>query len=146
MTTGARIAEDLLAQAEEFGLVSPSAIEREIFRATGFVTALPAETIVALGGGDVPNFLDSALDLIGDIIDPFAPGGAGSQLRPSAFGGDVSRQNAARRAAGLPPIATRRGRRRTALTTGDLRIMNEIAATVGKEAAKVFIAQRVRRG
>lgn len=91
------------------------------------------------------GFLDTAFDLLGDFIDPFAPGGAGSELRPTAFGGDVTRQNRARRAAGLPPIAGRR-RRRTALTTGDLRIMHEIATSISKKAAETFIAQRVRRG
>jgi len=92
------------------------------------------------------GFIDSALDLLGDLVDPFLPGGAGSQLRPTAFGGDVARQNQARKAAGLPLLTTGRRRRRTALTTGDLRIMHEIATSIGKKAAETFIAQRVRRG
>lgn len=100
---------------------------------------------LVLGGASL-GFLDSALNLIGDLVDPFVPGGAGSELRPTAFGGDVARQNVARRAAGLPPITTGRRRRRTALTTGDLRIMHEIATSISKKAAETFIAQRVRRG
>jgi len=111
---------------------------------------LPAATNIGVGfvgGAAVPNFLDSAVNLLGDLLDPILPGGAGSELRPTAFGGDVTRQNAARRAAGLPLISTgRRRRRRKALTDSDMRIMNEIAASVSKKAAEVFISSRVRRG
>jgi len=104
---------------------------------------VPAATGI-IGGASL-SFLDEAVDLIGNLLDPFLPGGAGSQLRPTAFGGDVTRQNAARRAAGLPTISTGRRRRRTALTSGDLRIMHEIATSIGKTAANTFIQQRVRR-
>jgi len=146
VTTGGRVAEDVLDKLEEFGLVSPSEIERAIFRATGTAVTLPVETALALGGLVVPNFLDSALDLIGDILDPVLPGGAGSELRATAFGGDRKRQNAARRAAGLPPLPGGRRRRKVALTAGDMRIMHEIATSIGKTAANSFIQQRVRRG
>lgn len=123
---------ELIGEAfEEFGDISPSAV---------------AAAIAAIEGGVVPNFVDSALDLLGDIVDPFLPGGAGSELRPTAFGGDVSRQNRARAAAGLPLISTGRRRRRKALTDSDMRIIAEISSGVSKKAAELFIAQRVRRG
>jgi len=90
----------------------------------------------------VPNFLDSALDLLGDIVDPFFPGGAGSELRGGAFGGDITRQNRARRAAGLPPIAGARRRRRKALTADDIRTALVIASAISKKAAENFILSR----
>lgn len=99
-------------------------------------------TMVA-GGTLVPNFLDSALDMLGDLADPFLPGGAGSELRATAFGGDVRRQNVARQAAGLPLISTgSRRRRRKALTADDIRIALVIASAISKKAAENFILSR----
>ena len=106
----------------------------------------PSPAVIGGIGGSVAfGFLDSALDLLGDLADPFLPGGAGSELRATAFGGDIARQNMARKAAGLPPIPTRRRRRRVALTAGDLSIMAFIATTISKKAAEAFVLQRVRR-
>ena len=94
----------------------------------------------------MPNFLDSALDLLGDLGDPFLPGGAGSELRATAFGGDVARQNAARRAAGLPPISGGRRRRRKALTADDIKTALIISSAISKKAAENFILSRTRGG
>lgn len=88
------------------------------------------------------DFIHSALDLLGDVVDPIFPGGAGSELRATAFGGDVSRQNRARRAAGLPPISTGRRRRRKALTADDIRTALVIASAISKKAAENFILSR----
>jgi len=115
-----------------------------------FEEILPAATnrLVIAGGPTVGlqdiGFLDSALDLLGDLADPFFPGGAGSELRTSAFGGDVARQNAARRRAGLPPISTGRRRRRKALTNDDVKLALTIASAISKKAAENFILTRTR--
>jgi len=116
----------LLTGAEEFGLVSASA----------FSAAAAAEGVAQVA------FFDDAISLLGDIVDPFLPGGAGSELRSTAFGGDVTRQNRARRAAGLPPIATGRRRRRKALTADDIRTALVIASAISKKAAENFILSR----
>lgn len=111
---------------------------------------LPVATnAIILGGGILQagsvGFLDSALDLIGDLLDPFVPGGAGSELRTGAFGGDVKRQNIARKAAGLPPLSGgRRARRRKALTDNDIKLMLTIASSVSKKAAENFMIVRTR--
>lgn len=108
--------------------------------------AAAGSTRATLSGPVVGNlgFLDSALDLIGDIFDPFVPGGAGSELRTGAFGGDVARQNAARRRAGLPAISTGRRRRRKALTNDDVKLALTIASAISKKAAENFILTRTR--
>jgi len=90
------------------------------------------------------NFIDSALDLIGDLLDPFVPGGAGSELRHTAFGGDRAKQNAARRAAGLPELPGGRRRRRKALTNDDVKLALTIASAISKKAAENFILTRTR--
>ena len=91
------------------------------------------------------GFLDSAIDLLGDIIDPFFPGGAGSETRATAFGGDRARVNAARKAAGLPALpGGRRARRRKALTDNDIKLMLTIASSVSKKAAENFMIVRTR--
>ena len=91
------------------------------------------------------GFLDSAIDLLGDILDPFFPGGAGSELRPTAFGGDIKKQNVARLAAGLPPLPTgARRRRRKALTNDDVKLALTIASAISKKAAENFILTRTR--
>ncbi len=103
-----------------------------------------ATSSLVLGGGSAVGFLDSALDLIGDLIDPFAPGGAGSELRTGAFQGDVARQNIARKRAGLPPLPTGRRRRRQALTNDDIKLALTIASAISKKAAENFILTRTR--
>ena len=112
-----------------------------------FAEFLPAATsALVLGGGveGVPNFIDSALDLIGDLFDPFVPGGAGSELRSSAFGGDRAAQNRARARAGLPPIEGGRRRRRKSLTNDDIKLALTIASAISKKAAENFILTRTR--
>jgi len=102
---------------------------------------------LVLGGGPTVadiGFLDSALDLLGDVIDPFFPGGAGSELRATAFGGDLAKQNAARRRAGLPPLPGGRRRRRKALTNDDVKLALTIASAISKKAAENFILTRTR--
>lgn len=110
---------------------------------------IPAATNIGVafaGGAAVPNFLDSAFDLIGDILDPFVPGGKGSELRPGAFGGDRAKQNRARAAAGLPPLSGGRRRRRKALTDSDMAQAAQISSMISKKAAENFILRRTRSG
>ena len=97
------------------------------------------------GGIALPGFLDSALNLIGDVFDPFLPGGAGSDVRATSSSVTLAQINQQRKAAGLPTFRVRR-RRKVALTASDLQIMAMISTTISKEAAKMFIAQRTRRG
>jgi len=114
-----------------------------------FEEFLPAATNrLVLGGGpgvaDI-GFLDSALDLLGDIVDPFFPGGAGSETRATAFGGDVAKINVARKRAGLPALpGTTRRRRRKALTNDDIKLALTIASAISKKAAENFILTRTR--
>jgi len=118
-----------------------------------FEEFLPAATSSLVLGGGPSNlntgvglgFLDSAIDLLGDLVDPFIPGGAGSETRLTAFGGDVTKINAARRRAGLPPVpGSRRARRRKALTDNDIKLMLTIASSVSKKAAENFMIVRTR--
>lgn len=102
-------------------------------------------TSLTAGGVVLPGFLDSAINLIGDVFDPFLPGGAGSELRATSSTVTLRQINEQRKAAGLPPFRVRR-RRKVALTASDLQIMAMISTTISKEAAKMFIAQRTRRG
>ena len=137
---------DILQEFEEFGDISESALGVAL-TAAGAGTDIAGLAGEVIRSGNVPNFIDFALDVAGDILDPFFPGGAGSELRATSSTVSVARINAARRAAGLPPLpgGAGRSRRRVALTTGDLRIMHEIASSISKKAAETFIAQRVRR-
>lgn len=82
------------------------------------------------GGG----WLGSALDLIGDVIDPFLPGFAGSEGRPTSSTVTLADINAQRKAAGLPPLRHRH-RRKRALSHSDKADIAFIAATVSKKAA-----------
>lgn len=117
----------------------------------GLQTAEQARTAAAFaikleseGPEVVANFIDSALDLIGDIFDPFLPGGAGADLRASAgLPGAGPRASAARRLAGLNGGGRRR-RRRVALTNNDIRLMLTIASSVSKKAAENFMIVRTR--
>lgn len=83
------------------------------------------------GGG---GWLKSAIDLIGDVVDPFLPGGAGSELRPTSRTVTLASINRARKDAGLPPLSHRH-RRKRALTHSDKADIAFIAATVSKKAA-----------
>lgn len=88
-------------------------------------------------GGKALNWFDSALELIGDIVDPFLPGGAGSELRPTSSTVTSAAINRQRRAAGLPPLIGRR-RRKRALTNSDKADIAFISATLGKPAGRDF--------
>ncbi|KKL53338.1 hypothetical protein LCGC14_2276470, partial [marine sediment metagenome] len=61
---------------------------------------------LALGaaGGVAVDWFSSALALLGDIVDPFLPGFAGSELRATSRKVTISQINAQRAAAGLPPL------------------------------------------
>lgn len=86
------------------------------------------------GGG---GWIGSALSLIGDVIDPFIPGFAGSELRPTSRTVTLEAINQSRRAAGLPPIGTRR-RRKRALTKSDREDIAFISGMLGKPAGRDF--------
>lgn len=83
------------------------------------------------------NWFDSAIELLGDILDPFLPGGAGSELRPTSRKVSLATINAQRSAAGLPPISGRR-RRKRALTKSDREDIGFIAGMISKAAARDF--------
>jgi len=85
----------------------------------------------------VLNWLDSAVQLIGDIVDPFLPGFAGSDVRTTSRTVSLSAINAQRRAAGLAPLGGRR-RRKRALTKSDREDIGFIAGMISKAAARDF--------
>lgn len=87
-------------------------------------------------GGTV-DWLRSALDLIGDIADPFLPGGAGSELRPTSSTVTIAKINEARKAAGLAPLRMRH-RRRRALSKSDREDIAFVAGMLGKPAGRDF--------
>jgi len=96
-----------------------------------------------LGVKTVPNFIDSALDLIGDVLDPFVPGGAGSERRLTANTrgtGQRAIATARQRILGGAP----RRRRRKALTNDDVKLALTIASAISKKAAENFILVRAR--
>lgn len=88
-------------------------------------------------GGSTLNWFDSALELLGDILDPILPGGAGSELRPTSRKVTLAAINKQREAAGLPPIVARR-RRKRALTKSDREDIGFIAGMISKAAARDF--------
>lgn len=83
------------------------------------------------------SWLDSAVDLLGDIVDPFLPGFSGSELRPTSSTVTLASINASRKAAGLPPLGGRR-RRKRALTLSDRADIAFISGTLGKPAGRDF--------
>jgi len=87
-------------------------------------------------GGTV-DWLKSALDLIGNILDPILPGGAGSELRPTSSTVTLAKINAQRRSAGLPPLRMRHRRKRV-LSVADRQDIAFIAGMLGKPAGRDF--------
>lgn len=85
----------------------------------------------------VLSWLDSALELIGDVVDPFLPGFAGSDVRATSRSVTIAQINKQRLAAGLPPLNMRR-RRKRALTKSDREDIAFIAGMLGKPAGKDF--------
>ena len=83
------------------------------------------------------NWLDSAIDLLGDIVDPILPGFAGSDVRATSSTVTLAQINQQRKAAGLPPLAGRR-RRKRALTKSDREDIGFIAGMISKQAARDF--------
>ena len=102
---------------------------------TGIDIGISAIVRKAVGGN--MNWFDSAIELLGDILDPFLPGGAGSELRPTSRKVSLATINAQRSAAGLPPISGRR-RRKRALTKSDREDIGFIAGMISKAAARDF--------
>lgn len=90
-----------------------------------------------IGGKLAGNWFDSALQLLGDIVDPFLPGFAGSDLRPTSSKVTLAAINAQRRSAGLAPLGGRR-RRKRALTKSDREDIGFIAGMISKAAARDF--------
>jgi hypothetical protein len=82
------------------------------------------------------SWFDSAMELLGDIVDPFLPGFAGSELRPTSSKVTLEGINKVRRAAGLPPLGRRR--RRRALTKADREDIAFVAGMLGKPAGRDF--------
>jgi len=98
--------------------------------------------VVGLGianivGGVPLSWLESALRLLGDIVDPFLPGFAGSDVRATSSKVTLAQINSQRAAAGLAPFAGRR-RRKRALTKSDREDIGFIAGMISKAAAKDF--------
>jgi len=91
---------------------------------------------LALEGIAVAGWLDTAIDLIGDVLDPFLPGGAGSELRPTSSTVTLDAINKQRREAGLPTLGRRR--RRRALSKSDKADIAFIAGMLGKPAGRDF--------
>lgn len=83
------------------------------------------------------DWLQSALALLGDIVDPFLPGFAGSELRPTSSKVTLAGINAARRAAGMPPLRVRHRRKRV-LSQADRADIGFIAGMLGKPAGRDF--------
>ena len=83
------------------------------------------------------GWLDTAIELLGDVLDPIFPGGAGSELRPTSSSVTLAKINQSRKEAGLPPISGRR-RRKRALTKSDKEDIAFIAGMLGKPAGKDF--------
>jgi len=92
---------------------------------------------VATGGLTGMDWFNSALALLGDIVDPFLPGFAGSELRATSRTVNLAGINKARAAAGLPPLGGRR-RRKRALTLSDRADIAFISGTLGKPAGRDF--------
>lgn len=86
------------------------------------------------GGG---GWIGSALALIGDVVDPFLPGFAGSELRPTSRTVTIASINASRKAAGLPPLRMRH-RRKRALSKSDREDIAFISGMLGKPAGRDF--------
>jgi len=83
------------------------------------------------------GWFDSALALLGDIVDPFLPGFSGSETRATSRKTSLAVINQQRAAAGLPPLGGRR-RRKRALTLSDRADIAFISGTLGKPAGRDF--------
>lgn len=83
------------------------------------------------------NWFDFALNLLGDIVDPFLPGFAGSETRATSRKTSLAIINQQRAAKGLPPLGGRR-RRKRALTKSDREDIGFIAGMISKAAARDF--------
>jgi len=88
-------------------------------------------------GGTIVGWFDSALALLGDIVDPFLPGFSGSETRSTSRKTTLAIINQQRAAAGLPPLGGRR-RRKRALTKSDREDIGFIAGMISKAAARDF--------
>lgn len=89
-------------------------------------------------GGDIVGWFDSAIALLGDLVDPFLPGFAGSERRATSRKTSLAIINQDRAAAGLAPISGGRRRRKRALTKSDREDIGFIAGMISKAAARDF--------
>jgi len=103
----------------------------------GAAGAFAGGLIGLTAGGVAMGWIESALRLLGDVVDPFLPGFSGSELRPTSSTVTLAAINAQRRAAGLSPIGGRR-RRKRALTKSDREDIGFIAGMISKAAARDF--------
>lgn len=90
------------------------------------------------------DWLQSALALLGDVLDPIFPGGAASETRVLARGGRGSRRRLSAAGVVVEGDVTRR-RRRRALTASDKADLAFITATLGAAAAKTALALMITR-
>lgn len=91
----------------------------------------------SISGGSPMGWMETGLALLGDVLDPFLPGGAGSELRPTSSTVTIAKINESRRSAGLPPLRTRH-RRRRALSKSDKEDIAFVAGMLGKPAGRDF--------
>ncbi len=109
-------------------------MEEAGFAIGGTIVGPVLETIL---GGTTVGWLQTALELIGDVLDPILPGGAGSELRPTSSTVTIAAINKARVLAGLPPLRMRH-RRRRALSKADREDIAFISGMLGKPAGRDF--------
>jgi len=102
----------------------------------GTVLSLIPGTSGLLGLGGNMDWLQSAIALLGDFVDPILPGFAGSDMRPTSRKVSLAAINAQRAAAGLPPLGGGRRRRKRSLTKSDREDIAFIAGMISKSAAK----------
>jgi len=82
------------------------------------------------------GWLESAMSLAGNVLDPFLPGGAGSELRPTSRKVSIEAINQKRREEGLAPLGGGRRRRRVTFTQSDKADIGFITGMISKAAGK----------
>jgi len=117
------VPDELLLEGDPF--LSP----REVIELGGRAVAV---------GGTIVNWFDSALELLGDILDPILPGFAGSETRGTSSTTTLALVNKDRARKGLPPLGGGRRRRKRALTLSDRADIAFISGTLGKPAGRDF--------
>lgn len=118
--------------SEIFGVPSPRALE-------------VAGNLGEAAGGVAMDWLQSAFTLLGDVFDPFLPGGAASETRVAARGGRGSRRALSLAGVAVAGVPVSRRRRRRALTNSDKQDLAFITATLGAPAAKQALGLMISR-